>query len=44
MELEQMYEELGIQRDILNFAREIEGNLKERFRGIDETAEYNHAL
>ncbi len=41
MELEQMYEELGIQRDILNFAREIEGNLKERFRGIDETAEYN---
>lgn len=41
MELEQMYEELGIQRDILNFAREIEENLKERFRGIDETAEYN---
>jgi cystathionine beta-lyase family protein involved in aluminum resistance len=36
-----MYEQMGISRRVLEFAGEIEEQLKERFAAIDETAEYN---
>lgn len=41
MELEAMYEGLGITPAVQNFCTEIEAQLKERFEAIDETAEYN---
>lgn len=41
MELEQMYQELGISREVLKFGAETEKGLQERFAAIDETAEYN---
>ena len=41
MELDQMYEQLGISSEVLAFGREIEKSLKERFEKIDETAEFN---
>lgn len=41
MEIETMYQQLGIDREILEFGKEIEASLKERFEAIDETAEYN---
>ena len=39
--LEQMYENLGIDKGLLSLGREVENSLKERFEKIDETAEYN---
>ncbi|MGN0371301.1 MAG: aminotransferase class I/II-fold pyridoxal phosphate-dependent enzyme [Enterocloster sp.] len=39
--LDQMYESLGISRQVLEFAAETEEKLKSRFREIDERAEYN---
>jgi len=41
MELQEIYEQLGISRSVLDFGTEIEKQLQERFRAIDETAEYN---
>ena len=41
MELEAMYEGLGITPAVQKFCTEIEAQLKERFEAIDETAEYN---
>ncbi|NBH32728.1 hypothetical protein D3Z58_03960 [Clostridiaceae bacterium] len=41
MELEQMYEQLGISKRVLEFGWETEKKLKERFEKIDQTAEYN---
>ena len=41
MELNKMYEELGISEKVLKFGTEIEESLKERFEAIDENAEYN---
>jgi len=41
MELQEIYEQLGISRSVLDFGTEIEIQLQERFRAIDETAEYN---
>ena len=41
MELNEMYKELGISQKVLEFGEEIEKSLKERFAGIDQTAEYN---
>jgi len=41
MELEQMYESLGISRKVLEFGAEIERSLKERFEEIDRNAEFN---
>ena len=41
MEIEQMYQEFGISRQVLNYALSVERELKERFAVIDETAEYN---
>ncbi|MCD8082664.1 MAG: methionine gamma-lyase family protein, partial [Clostridiales bacterium] len=41
MELEQIYESMGVSRDVLLFGREIEEKLAGRFAAIDVTAEYN---
>ena len=41
MEIERMYEELGISRKVLDFGEQIEADLKSRFEGIDKNAEYN---
>lgn len=41
MEMDAMYEQLGIEKKVLEFGKEIEGLLSERFAAIDETAEYN---
>ena len=41
MELQEIYEQLGISRSVLDFGTKIEKQLQERFRAIDETAEYN---
>ncbi len=40
-EMNQMYESLGISREIREFAAETEQALKERFEAIDAVAEYN---
>lgn len=36
-----LYQDLGVRKEVLEFGREIEAELKERFAAIDETAEYN---
>ena len=36
-----LYQELGVRNEVLEFGREVEAGLKERFAVIDETAEYN---
>ena len=36
-----MYGQFGIDEKVLNFAKEVETSLKERFDAIDEVAEYN---
>ena len=41
MNLETMYQSLGISSQVLAFAKEIEDSLKERFDAIDSRAEYN---
>ncbi len=41
MQLEEMYEGLGISRKVLEFGNEVEASLKERFEQIDRNAEYN---
>ncbi|MDD3252295.1 MAG: methionine gamma-lyase family protein [Lachnospiraceae bacterium] len=41
MELEEIYRELGISREVLHFGDAIEAGLKERFEAIDLNAEYN---
>lgn len=41
MKTEQLYQKMGIEGDVLAFAKEIEQSLKERFMAIDETVEYN---
>lgn len=41
MKLDEMYQELGISEAVLNFGKEIEAQLKERFEGIDQMAELN---
>lgn len=41
MELNEMYQELGISPEVLKFGIEIEEHLKERFKAIDENAEFN---
>ena len=40
-EKESTYTEIGIRKSVLDFGNQIEAGLKERFRAIDETAEYN---
>lgn len=41
MEIDTIYENLGISRDVLAFGKRIEETLKDRFKEIDGTAEYN---
>lgn len=41
MKLEQMYQLMGISKEVYDYGQEIEEKLKERFETIDETAEYN---
>ena len=41
MQLEEIYEGLGISRKVLDFGNEVETSLKERFEEIDRNAEYN---
>lgn len=41
MDLIKMYGQFGIDEKVLNFAKEVETSLKERFDAIDEVAEYN---
>ena len=41
MDLTKMYGQFGISEKVLNFAKEVEDSLKERFDAIDEVAEYN---
>lgn len=41
METDLMYENLGISKKVLDFGKQIEGKLKERFKEIDENSEYN---
>lgn len=41
MELTGMYEKLGISREVLEFGKKIEESLRERFRAINENAEFN---
>lgn len=38
-----LYEKIGLSRDIIEFGEKISVNLKDRFAKIDETAEYNQA-
>ena len=38
---QKLYQSLGISPQVLAFGEKIEKGLKERFAGIDETAEYN---
>ena len=40
-ETKNMYQELGISEEVWAYGQKIEEKLKERFRGFDETAEYN---
>ncbi|WP_343209104.1 aminotransferase class I/II-fold pyridoxal phosphate-dependent enzyme [Anaerolentibacter hominis] len=40
-QLDQLYGELTIQKEVLEFGRKIEDSLKEHFAEIDRTAEYN---
>ncbi|WP_349673342.1 methionine gamma-lyase family protein [Lacrimispora sp.] len=41
MEVDSIYEELGISRNVLDFGTKIEGKLKARFEEIDKNAEFN---
>ena len=41
MEIDSIYEELGISRKVLDFGTKIEGKLKARFEEIDKNAEFN---
>ncbi|MCR4781851.1 MAG: methionine gamma-lyase family protein [Lachnospiraceae bacterium] len=41
MEINSIYEGLGISKEVRNFGEEILKGLEERFRAIDETTEYN---
>ena len=41
MEIENMYQSMGISEKVYNFGKEVLGGLKERFEKIDEVAEYN---
>lgn len=40
-DIEEMYESLGISKKVLEFGKQAELKLKERFEAIDRTAEYN---
>ena len=39
--MEEIYEQLGISREVYEFGEQVLAGLKERFEGIDKNAEYN---
>ena len=41
MNLNEMYQKIGIDKDVYTYGQKIAEELKERFAAIDETAEYN---
>ncbi|MFR5601472.1 MAG: aminotransferase class I/II-fold pyridoxal phosphate-dependent enzyme [Lachnospiraceae bacterium] len=41
MELTQLYEQMGISKQVVDFGRAVEETLKDRFQEIDERAEFN---
>ena len=41
MNLETMYQSLGVSSQVLDFAKAVEDSLKDRFQAIDSRAEYN---
>lgn len=41
IEIDQMYQELGIEKEVWQFGQKMESSLLMRFREFDETAEYN---
>lgn len=41
MNIEAIYEQMGISKEVVSFGASVEETLKERFRAVDETAEYN---
>lgn len=41
MELTQLYEQMGISKQVVDFGRSVEETLKDRFQEIDERAEFN---
>lgn len=41
LNIEDMYLEMGIRKEVYDFGSQIEGTLKERFDAIDKVAEYN---
>ena len=43
MQMETMYESLGVRPDVLAFGEEVLEGLRERFDAIDRVAEYNQA-
>ena len=44
MNLNEMYQEMGIDNDVYTYGQKIAEELKERFAAIDETAEYNQQI
>ncbi|MFI3237521.1 MAG: methionine gamma-lyase family protein [Lachnospiraceae bacterium] len=42
-EIEQMYQEMGISKDVMEYASQVLDGLKDRFEAIDLVAEYNQA-
>ena len=43
MELNKMYETLGISREVYDYGERVLKSLRERFDAIDQMAEYNQA-
>ena len=41
LNIEDMYLEMGIRREVYDFGNQIEGTLKERFDAIDKVADSN---
>jgi len=41
MNTDNIYEELGISKEVLSFGKQIEASLEERFKDMDKVAEYN---
>ena len=41
MNMEAIYEQMGISKEVAAFGTKVEETLKDRFRAVDETAEYN---
>ena len=40
-EIKKQYETLGIKKEVIEFAEQVEESLQERFKEIDQVCEYN---